>query len=167
MQASRMVLVIVFTALVTVPQQVSTQQASQPTVSAPSSCTLTPRPSFEFREPADYPHENLPENVFLIGSEQLWTAIREPMTWPWRPEGPGHEKDLTAKIFWFRVGYNWRKEPIPKLRVTGRRLDGEAPPLNHSAGARYERHHRRLWKRRHVDWCLGAQARLLGDHGQL
>jgi len=37
--------------------------------------------------------------------------------------------DLTAKIFWYRVGYGWRTEPIPKLRVTGRRLDGPAPAL--------------------------------------
>jgi hypothetical protein len=36
---------------------------------------------------------------------------------------PGHEQDLTAKIFWFRVGYDYHTEPIPKLEVTGRRLD--------------------------------------------
>lgn len=27
------------------------------------------------------------------------------------------------------MGYSWLKEPVPKLRVTGRRLDGYAPAL--------------------------------------
>ncbi|HUD68027.1 MAG TPA: hypothetical protein VMQ17_25825 [Candidatus Sulfotelmatobacter sp.] len=71
----------------------------------------------------------MPENLFYIGSEKLWTVIDEHWVWEWRPHGPGHELDLTTKIFWYRVGYSWRTEPIPKLRVTGRRLDGPAPAL--------------------------------------
>jgi hypothetical protein len=30
---------------------------------------------------------------------------------------------------WWRQGYDYRTEPIPKLKVTGRRLDGQAAPL--------------------------------------
>src|SRR5262249_52379382 len=74
------------------------------------------------------------KNFFFIGSEKLWTEIGESMIWEWRPHRPGHEQDLTAKIFWFREDYDWRTEPVPKLRVTGRRLDGPAPPLMNPQG---------------------------------
>lgn len=124
----RLVLAIAFAALAAAPQPSFTQSSPQ-TGSTPASCTVTRRPAFPFIPPADYSPEQMPEHVFLIGSEKLWTAIREPMVWTWRPEGPGHERDLTAKVFWYRVGYNWRSEPIPKLRVTGRRIDGPATPL--------------------------------------
>ena len=110
-------------------QQTSSQPTSRQTETVPVSCSLTPRPATEFVPPADYRAEKLPENAFFIGSEKLWTVIREPMVWQWRPHGPGHELDLTEKIFWYRVGYSAYKEPIPKLRVTGRRLDGHAPAL--------------------------------------
>jgi hypothetical protein len=33
------------------------------------------------------------------------------------------------KLFWWRQGYDWRTENPPKLKVTGRRLDSKAPPL--------------------------------------
>ena len=72
----------------------------------------------------------LPADAFWIGTDKLWTGIREPMIWQWRQHRPGHEQDLTEKIFWFRVGYDYRTEPRPKLKVTGKRLDGPAPPLN-------------------------------------
>jgi hypothetical protein len=34
---------------------------------------------------------------------------------------------------WWRLGYDWRTEPIPKLKVTGKRLDSPAPPLEATA----------------------------------
>jgi hypothetical protein len=30
---------------------------------------------------------------------------------------------------WWRQGYDWRTENPPELKVSGRRLDGPAPPL--------------------------------------
>jgi len=123
---------LIFTALAALTangQPASSHPTLPRTESVPASCSLTPRPAREFVPPADYRPEKLPENLFYIGSEKLWTVINEPMVWEWRPHGPGHEVDLTAKIFWYRVGYGWRTEPIPKLRVTGRRLDGPAPAL--------------------------------------
>jgi hypothetical protein len=36
---------------------------------------------------------------------------------------------LTTKIFWASVDYDYHKEEYPDLKVTGRRLDGNAPPL--------------------------------------
>ena len=125
----RLILITALAALTASARQTSSQPASPRTKTVPPSCSLTPRPTREFIPPADYHPLKLPEGFFYIGSEKLWTVIREPMVWESRPHGPGHELDLTAKIFWYRVGYSWRKEPIPKLRVTGRRLDGSAPAL--------------------------------------
>ena len=36
---------------------------------------------------------------------------------------------MTRKIFWLSVDFNYREEYPPELKVTGRRLDGDAPPL--------------------------------------
>jgi hypothetical protein len=36
---------------------------------------------------------------------------------------------LTEKTAWGSVDFDLRKEPYPDLKVTGRRLDGDAPPL--------------------------------------
>jgi hypothetical protein len=84
-----------------------------------------------FVPPAPYQYE-MPENDFRLGTEELWTDIHEPMVWLWAPHQPGHEQEvqpLTAKVFWWRVGYDWRTEPQPYLTITGKRLDGPAPPL--------------------------------------
>jgi hypothetical protein len=126
----RSLLLVAFAALATIPRQGSAQPSPVRTSSVPASCPMTPRPARAFIPPPPYRStEELPRNFFFIGSEKLWTEIGESMVWEWRPHRPGHEQDLTAKIFWFRVGYSWRTEPIPKIKVTGRRLDGEAPPL--------------------------------------
>ena len=126
----RMVLVIVFVALTASSQQPPVQPPAPPHESVPASCPMTPRPARPFIPPADYrTNEELPKGWFLIGTEKLWTEIGESMVWQWVPHTPGHEQDLTAKIFWLREDYDWRKEPIPKIKVTGKRLDGPAPPL--------------------------------------
>jgi len=62
----------------------------------------------------------------------LWTEGSKSGVWEWEPHKPGHEKEvqpLTVKISWGSVDYEWRKEPRPNLTITGRSLDGEAPPL--------------------------------------
>ena len=113
-------------------QPASSQQTSPKPESVPASCLVTSRPARPFIPPADYRTEELPEHLFWIGTNELWTTIYEPMVWQWAPHQPGHEQEvqpLTAKIFWYRVGYDWRAEPQPKLTITGRRLDGPAPPL--------------------------------------
>jgi hypothetical protein len=40
---------------------------------------------------------------------------------------------ISEKVFWWRQGYDARVEPLPKLKVTGKRLDSPAPPLEVSA----------------------------------
>jgi hypothetical protein len=65
--------------------------------------------------------------VFFIGTNELFILVREPMIWYWKPHSSG--MILTEKVFWFRQGYSWQQEPIPKIKVTGKRIDGPAPPL--------------------------------------
>jgi hypothetical protein len=97
----------------------------------PATCPVPRPPAKAFVPPAPYPTE-LPENAFWLGTEKLWIVLVNPEIWEWAPHKPGHEQEvqpLTQKVFWFRVGYDYRAEPRPKLKVTGRRLDGPAPPL--------------------------------------
>ena len=44
------------------------------------------------------------------------------------PRAPGNP-NLTAKIFWGSVDFDYRNKEDYDLKVTGRRLDGDAPPL--------------------------------------
>ena len=110
-------------------QQGSSQPSARQASAVPASCHMTPRPATPFIPPAHYNLERLPDDYFWIGSEKLWTSAGERMVWGWVPHRPGHEQDLTAKVFWFRVGYSWHTDPVPKIKVTGRRLDGPAPLL--------------------------------------
>ena len=55
----------------------------------------------------------------------------------WHGMGPKHA--YRDKLFWWRQGYSGRTEPRPELAVTGRRLDGAAPPAKVS-GATNARH---------------------------
>jgi hypothetical protein len=128
MIALRLILITALAALTACAQEISSQPSSRQTETVPASCPLTHRPTSKFVPPVDY-RDALPEGTFYIGSEKLWTVIHEPMVWGWRPHRPGHELDLTNKIFWHRVGYSARMEPVPKLRVSGRRLDGPAHAL--------------------------------------
>jgi len=70
---------------------------------------------------------------FWFGTEKLWTTVRKSGdVWYWAPHAPGHEHDvqpLTAKTFWASVNFNYKEEYPPALKVTGKRLDGDAPPL--------------------------------------
>jgi hypothetical protein len=45
------------------------------------------------------------------------------------PHDTPNDPTFRQKMQWWRQGYDFRGEPIPKLKVTGRRLDAPAPPL--------------------------------------
>ncbi len=126
----RLVLLISLVTLTVEGQQNSTQKPA-PLVVPPASCPVTVPPANPLIPPSPYePSDNL--NGFLLGSKKLWTGLRKSAVWGWGPRAPGHEQEvqpLTAKIFWGSVDFNYKEEYPPKLRVTGRRLDGDAPPL--------------------------------------
>lgn len=126
MIALRFVLITALLVLTVWGQQTTPQSQSV----VPDSCPVTTPPDHPFTPPGS--HVLSGENDFWVGTEKLWTALNTSGTWEWEPHKPGHEhqiQPLTRKIFWMSVDYDWRKEPHPELKVTGRRLDGTAPPL--------------------------------------
>jgi hypothetical protein len=121
MTVFRLVVLISLVTLTAMSQQNSPQQRSVP----PASCRTVPRKE-PFTPPAPY---ELDDGGFWLGTEKLWTALpKSGAVWGWAPRGPGHP-DLTAKTFWGSVNFNWKTEYPPELKVTGRRLDGDAPPV--------------------------------------
>ena len=125
----RLVLLISLVASTAVGQQNSPQESSAPR-QFPSSCPVTVLPADPFTPPGQY---ELGENSFWLGTVKLWTTLRKSgEVWATKPRPPGHEDEvqpLTVKTFWGSVDFNYREEYPPKLKVTGRRLDGSAPPL--------------------------------------
>jgi len=94
----------------------------------PPSCPVTRRPEKPFVPPAPYP-ATPGERSFWLGSERLWTIVIDEGTWGWVRRGT-RGIQLTQKLFWFRQGYDYRTRQERALRVTGRRLDGPAPPAD-------------------------------------
>ena len=69
------------------------------------------------------------DDHFWLGTEKLWTSLRKSGTvWWWAPRAPGGPI-WTQKIFWGTVDFDHHKKEDYDLKVTGRRLDGDAPPL--------------------------------------
>lgn len=122
MTVLRLVLLILLLALTASAQQ---------TVVPPASCPVTGPPANPFIPPPPYELEHSTKS-FLIGTEKLWTGLRKTGVWYWAPHAPGHENEvqpLTEKTFWGSVDFDYKTEYPPKLKITGRRLDGNAPPL--------------------------------------
>ena len=98
---------------------------SSPLWSATCLTTLPPNPPFT----PPGPQRTIPAGQFFwYGTEALWTMLPISGAWnglPYSPEAKGY----VQKVGWWRQGYNNRTEPKPKLIVTGRRLDGDAPAL--------------------------------------
>jgi len=69
------------------------------------------------------------EDDFWLGTETLWIGLpKKGEVWAWAPQAPGESK-LTAKIFWGSVDFDYHRKEDYSLKVTGRRLDGDAPPF--------------------------------------
>jgi hypothetical protein len=130
MTVLRLAVLISLVALTAMGQQNSSRQALVP----PASCPVTAPPAVPFTPPAPYEPIEPSDNgkSFLLGTEKLWTAVWKSGVWGWAPRAPGHEHEvqpLTTKTFWGSVDFNYREEYPPELKVTGRRLDGDAPAL--------------------------------------
>ena len=91
----------------------------------PASCPITRPPDAAFIPPAPYDSLGF-DGEFWYGSSSLWTAVRRNGIWEALPHNP---QGYTQKVFWWRDGYVWDKEPQPELIVSGERLDAAAPPL--------------------------------------
>ena len=111
----------------------STEPASldKPRRVRPASCPLTLPPSVPFTPPGEHVF-GADEDWFWLGTEKLYTGLpKSGEQWGWLPRGslgPG-KPNLTAKIFWGSVEFDYHKKEDYSLKVTGRRLDGDTPPF--------------------------------------
>jgi hypothetical protein len=90
---------------------------------AAGTCPLTKAPEPPFVPPPPYPQAR--GRSFHLGTPKLWVTVY-PGPWqnlPLWPEG------YRQKIVWWSEGYNARADPKPAISISGRRLDGSAPPL--------------------------------------
>jgi hypothetical protein len=96
----------------------------------PGNCRVTLPADGRFVPPSPFPAEPDGTGVFAFwfGTEKLWTVLPVDGIWELGHYTPS-DASYRQKLFLWRDGYNWRAEPHPHLRVTGRRLDGQAPPL--------------------------------------
>jgi hypothetical protein len=89
-------------------------------------CPITAPPNPPFVAPA--PHTPIPSDTrsFWYGTDNFWTALRVGGLWQALPH---NDQGYRQKIFLWSRDYNRRTEPQPDLRISGRRLDGDAPPF--------------------------------------
>jgi len=97
---------------------------------------LTPLPPDPlFVPPIQYPSGWPGGGTFWYGTDSLWTALRtDGKLTASRYENGGVFK--TKLVFWAR-DFDWQKERVPKLIVTGKRLDGDAPDVEAHASAAF------------------------------
>jgi hypothetical protein len=83
--------------------------------------TLPPNPPFVPPEP--YLQQTQLNDMFWYGTDALWTSLGINGKWQM------HNNVLTTKLTFWSRDFDFRKELEPKLIVTGKRLDGDAPSV--------------------------------------
>jgi hypothetical protein len=104
------------------------QSPPTPVREVASSCPITKPPAHRFVRPAPYSAE-LDPGSFWFGTEKLWTVLRADGLWNGLPHYTPDDPTFRQKLFFWRAGFDAHAEPRPALIVTGKRLDGPAPPL--------------------------------------
>ncbi|HEX8892265.1 MAG TPA: energy transducer TonB [Terriglobales bacterium] len=95
----------------------------------PDSCPVTKSADHSFIPPAPYRAKPSPD-MFWFGTDKLWTELWVTGTWSGLPHyTPTRQTYYREKLIFWRQGYDPHSEPHPNLTVTGRRIDGQAPPL--------------------------------------
>jgi hypothetical protein len=87
-------------------------------------CLTTLPQSPAFIPPAPYPADA--SGGFWYGSDALWTRL--PLNGDWARAGVGY------KFFFFSKDFDWRAARQPLLILTGKRIDGDAPPVALAGG---------------------------------
>lgn len=126
-----LLLSLLFLSQASLTQQAATAKQSD----VPESCPVTKFSDHPFVPP--YPYRVKPEmGGSYFGSDGLWiipltAGIWEGQHFSTTDPASGEKVDWwrEAKVSWYRQGYDWRVDFVPKLKVTGRRLDSPAPPL--------------------------------------
>jgi len=90
----------------------------------PGGCPITKAPNRQFVPPVPPAPTSVlvRDGEFWYGTPALWTSLRSDGAWR---SLPYHDGAYTQKVFWWSEGYDWRSA----LTVSGRRIDGSAPPL--------------------------------------
>lgn len=89
------------------------------------SCPITLASAQPFTPPAPWT-QTPPSGQFWWGDDKLWTLLDGSGIWKGLPHNGG---GYTQKLPWWNKDYDWQAEPLPALKVTGKRLDADAPPL--------------------------------------
>jgi hypothetical protein len=103
----------------------SQQTAADPVIGAPENCPVTRPADSRFVPPS--PHPAREPGRFWLGTDALWTSLDEDGIW----KGIASAQGTRNKFWWWRKGWKWDDDlgaQGPGLVVTGRRIDGEAPP---------------------------------------
>ena len=99
---------------------------------APVTCPVT-KPSakpFKPSPPHGGPANGSKGRSFFYGSDQLWVGLQRDGVWKkLRLNYVSTPPVYSHGVIWGRKGYDPHTEPHPNLRITGRRLDAQAPPL--------------------------------------
>jgi len=101
---------------------------------APRVAELRFRQMAVLRRQSPIPQSLIARASFRSGSEPRSYGEFSPLTERGKVCAPTVRRKRRSgrKLFWWRTGYNWKTETQPTLKVTGRRLDGMAPPLQAS-----------------------------------
>ena len=91
-------------------------------------CPVSKPPAQPFVPPAPYWTDHGPDR-YWYGTESFWTLLGVQGTWHIRSNVLEGEGGYRAKLTYWRRGFDWRREPEPKLVVIAKRLDREAPPV--------------------------------------
>ena len=117
--------------LFSLPQAVLAQQSgiTKPE-GVPETCPVTkPYQTSRFVPPPPY-GANAGNGRFWFGTDRRWTNLPKNGILHGDPDdATSSHPTISEKVFWWRQGYEARVEPRPKLKVTGKRLDSPAPPL--------------------------------------
>ncbi|MGH2436742.1 MAG: hypothetical protein ACRDFA_07095 [bacterium] len=125
--------VVVFYGVVAISAAAGQARTTGSRVPVPDSCPVTVPSDPLFSPPAPYPVQAPSAGRFWYGTVGLWTMLKADGVWSGVPPTEGYRRGYRDKVFWWRPGYDGRTEQRPKLTVSGKRLDGDAPRLFVSA----------------------------------
>lgn len=120
-----------FLCLLSLPQGVLAQHSGMPTREpVPETCPVTKRDQTSLFLPPPPYRTKAGNGRFWFGTDRLWTNLPDNGILPeLADEMTSAHPAISEKVFWWRQGYDARLEPRPRLRVTGKRIDSPAPPL--------------------------------------